>query len=123
MHALAFNQSQTLLCVGGSNPADGLLVDIPTYRPLVRLEGHQDWIFGMCFLKNDTLVTCGRDSALAVWSLRDLPDNVLDAPVVRNPALIRREHRVKVRTLRFMECYQQLATLSIGAPFSSSFSF
>lgn len=120
MHALAMNSSQTLLCVGGTNPCDGLLMDRNTYRPLLRLEGHHDWIFGMCFLKNDVLATCSRDATVALWNLGGLPA-VLDAPTVRAPSVIRAEHRLKVRDLRLMPCYDQLATLSAGRIFAHHF--
>ena len=89
-------------------------MDRNTYRPLLRLEGHHDWIFGMCFLKNDVLATCSRDATVALWNLRGLPANVLDAPTVRAPSVLRAEHRLKVRDLRLMPCYEHLATLSAG---------
>lgn len=103
MHALALNPSRTLLAAGGTHPNDAVILDLASYRPLLYLEGHQDWIFGMCFIRHDVLVTCGRDAAVAVWSIRNLPGSVLDAPVVRAPTLLRYEHTMKVRDIRYLE--------------------
>lgn len=103
IHAVAVNATQDLIACGGSHPADAVVLDHATYQPLLSLEGHDDWIFDMCFIRNDVLATAGRDCAVALWNIRDLPTNAIDSPVSRAPALIRRAHNVKVRALRYLE--------------------
>jgi DDB1- and CUL4-associated factor 12 len=79
IHACQINPSHTLLATGARHSADIGIYRLPTLDPVcIGENAHRDWVFDMCWLDDQFLVSGSRDTKLALWrineDLMDFPD-------------------------------------------------
>ncbi|KFM25623.1 DDB1- and CUL4-associated factor 12 [Auxenochlorella protothecoides] len=63
IHSIALSPARRLVATGGDNPADAVVLDRATWRPVATLVGHLDWVFGLAWLSDAHLVTASRDAS------------------------------------------------------------
>jgi WD40 repeat protein len=73
VHALTFSPDGTILAVAGGSPAESGVVELhswPAGDLLGRLEGHDDVVYDVAWLKGGTiLATAGADRAVRIWEV------------------------------------------------------
>ncbi|KAL6771154.1 hypothetical protein ACKKBF_B34155 [Auxenochlorella protothecoides x Auxenochlorella symbiontica] len=69
IHSIALSPARRLVATGGDNPADAVVLDRATWRPVATLVGHLDWVFGLAWLSDAHLVTASRDASVGLWTL------------------------------------------------------
>ena len=73
MHDIGVNQSRNLIATGGYKTNEINLFsyehqfDSTDIQPLRVLKHHDDWIFGIAWFDNDTLISGGRDGKMNIW--------------------------------------------------------
>ncbi|CAL8092468.1 unnamed protein product [Calicophoron daubneyi] len=82
VHAIQLNPSQTLLATGGANVNDVGVYTLADLSPHCLLKDcHKDWVFDLRWLDDSYLVSCSRDSSLAMWRIPSF-ENDLSLPCV-----------------------------------------
>ncbi|KAJ3193937.1 DDB1- and CUL4-associated factor 12 [Irineochytrium annulatum] len=121
IHSIAINPSRTMIAVGSGHPTEFIQIySLPSFAPIGILSGHTDMVFSVAWVSDTTLLSGSRDTTLRSWSLTD-GESV--AGTIRavderseislfNSEITRREHRGKVRDLKFNPITAQAATLS-----------
>lgn len=132
IHGLALSPSRDWLAVGGENPADMVILERGTWRPVATLVGHLDWVFGVAWVSDRHVVTAGRDQSVALWSIPDAEDesdsSVLAGVNLGKPSSIwgrvvtkdwtrrgdfRKAFQGKVRDVKYDPLTASVATLSL----------
>ncbi|EAA03757.4 AGAP002260-PA [Anopheles gambiae str. PEST] len=82
IHACQINPSHSLLATGARHSADIALYRLPTLDPLcIGENAHRDWVFDMCWLDDQFLVSGSRDTKLALWRVNE---DLMDFPVAKD---------------------------------------
>uniref|UniRef100_A0A8D8A3Q4 DDB1- and CUL4-associated factor 12 n=1 Tax=Culex pipiens TaxID=7175 RepID=A0A8D8A3Q4_CULPI len=72
IHACQINPSNSLLATGARHSADIAIYRLPTLDPLcIGENAHRDWVFDMCWLDDQFLVSGSRDTKLALWRVNE----------------------------------------------------
>ncbi|XP_026463683.1 DDB1- and CUL4-associated factor 12-like [Ctenocephalides felis] len=75
IHAVQINPSRSLLATGARHTSDIAIYRLPTLDPAYIGEGaHRDWVFDICWLDDQFLVSGSRDTKLALWKTPDDDD-------------------------------------------------
>lgn len=128
IHACQINPSHSLLATGARHSADIAIYRLPTLDPLcIGENGHRDWVFDMCWLDDQFLVSGSRDTKVALWRINE--DN-MEFPVVNKegeeqeavptyaritPVAIKDcRGAQKIRALCFHKEYREIALLSLN---------
>uniref|UniRef100_A0AAG5CNH0 DDB1- and CUL4-associated factor 12 beta-propeller domain-containing protein n=1 Tax=Anopheles atroparvus TaxID=41427 RepID=A0AAG5CNH0_ANOAO len=127
IHACQINPSHSLLATGARHSADIAIYRLPTLDPLcIGENAHRDWVFDMCWLDDQFLVTGSRDTKLALWrvneDLMEFPEakdgeEEQDVPTYAHISPISvKECRgaQKIRAVCFNQEYRELALLSLN---------
>jgi DDB1- and CUL4-associated factor 12 len=123
IHACQINPSHTLLATGARHSADIGIYRLPTLDPVcIGENAHRDWVFDMCWLDDQFLVSGSRDTKLALWrineDLMDFPDATEEScPSYAhiNPVAVKEVRAAqKIRAVCFNKEYKEIALLSLN---------
>lgn len=123
IHACQINPSRTLLATGARHSADIAIYRLPTLDPVcIGENAHRDWVFDMCWLDDQFLVSGSRDTKLALWrfneDLMDFPEKSEETcPTYAHVnAVCVKEVRAaqKIRAICFNKEYKEIALLSLN---------
>jgi len=72
IYSIKINPSRNLVATSGKNANQVAFYNLPYLNPICLGEGaHTDWIFDMCWLDDQFLVSGSRDGTLALWRITD----------------------------------------------------
>lgn len=136
IHACQINPSHTYLATGARHSADIAIYRLPTLDPLcIGENAHRDWVFDMCWLDDQFLVSGSRDTKLALWRVNeetmDFPSttkvNVVNGVEVEeditgcptyahiSPIAVKECRAAqKIRAICFNKQYKEIALLSLN---------
>ncbi|XP_052277575.1 DDB1- and CUL4-associated factor 12-like isoform X9 [Dreissena polymorpha] len=127
IHSVAINPSHTLLATGAEFTNDVAVYKLPSFDPYcVGERAHTDWIFDLCWLDDEYLVTGSRDSNLGLWHIDDV-DSGETSPLwslqvpeysIKNPVVVKRCGTAKrVRALGCLQKRKEVGVLSLNGLF------
>eukprot|EP01124_Arcella_intermedia_P024266 TRINITY_DN4042_c0_g1_i2.p1 TRINITY_DN4042_c0_g1~~TRINITY_DN4042_c0_g1_i2.p1 ORF type:complete len:339 (-),score=48.01 TRINITY_DN4042_c0_g1_i2:329-1315(-) len=111
IHSLAVNPSETYLASGSDNPSEIALFELPTFKPVVVLTGHEDWSFCCSFVGEDRVISGSRDRTVCLWSVARVSSN--EGTTLREPLITKVEHQGKVRALVVAHKRKYFSTLGV----------
>lgn len=128
IHSCQINPSRTLLATGARHSADIAIYRLPTLDPLcIGEQAHRDWVFDMCWLDDQFLVSGSRDTKLALWrvneDLIDFPEKTAKeeeetaCPTYAHiqPVGVKEVRSAqKIRAVCFNKEYKEIALLSLN---------
>lgn len=126
IHAIEVNPSRTMLATGARNSANVAIYHLPTMDPVyLGSNAHRDWVYDMCWLDDQFLVSGSKDTKLALWRIQDHPFDALaeGSEPVKGPSyktmspVAVKECRTaqKIRSICFNKEYKEIAVLSLNS--------
>lgn len=120
LHSVQINPSKTLLATGARNTCDIAVYRLPTLDPVcVGENAHRDWVFDMCWLDDEFLVSGSRDTKMALWRITsDLLETKQEVPTYQHIAansVKECRNSQKIRALTFNKAYKEIAALSLNS--------
>lgn len=134
IHSCQINPSRTLLATGARHSADIAIYRLPTLDPIcIGENAHRDWVFDMCWLDDQFLVSGSRDTKLALWRINE---DIIDFPEQKkeeepessfpsyahiNSVCIKDVRSAqKIRAVCFNKEYKEIALLSLNGKLGSA---
>lgn len=130
IHSCQINPSRTLLATGARHSADIAIYRLPTLDPVcIGENAHRDWVFDMCWLDDQFLVSGSRDTKLALWRINE---DIIDFPEKKDkeseeacpsyahvsPVIVKEVRSAqKIRAVCFNKEYKEIALLSLNGEF------
>lgn len=127
IHSCQINPSRTLLATGARHSADIAIYRLPTLDPIcIGENAHRDWVFDMCWLDDQFLVSGSRDTKLALWRINediiDFPEKKKEEEAEACPSYAHissvciKDVRSaqKIRAVCFNKEYKEIALLSLN---------
>lgn len=123
IHAIELNPSKTLLATNARTSSNVAIYKLPTMDPIfLGTNAHREWIYDMCWLDDQFLVSGSKDTRLALWRIQDHAfDTVEDGskgPSFKTMSAIAiKECRTaqKIRSICFNKQYKEIAVLSLNS--------
>lgn len=127
IHSCQINPSRTLLATGARHSADIAVYKLPTLDPLcIGENAHRDWVFDMCWLDDQFLVSGSRDTKLALWRINedfiqfpekseeDEPETCPTYAHINSVCIKEVRSAQKIRAVCFNKEYKEIALLSLN---------
>lgn len=119
IHTAQINPSRTLLATGARNTLDIAIYRLPTMDPVCVGESHKDWVYDVCWLDDQFLVSGSKDSKLGLWKIVDEydEDTKIETPNYKhlNAVSIKAcKSAQRIRAVAFNPEFQEIAALSLN---------
>ncbi|XP_060526133.1 DDB1- and CUL4-associated factor 12 homolog isoform X2 [Cylas formicarius] len=120
IHSVQLNPSRSLLATAARNTCDIAVYRLPTLDPVcVGENAHKDWVFDMCWLDDEFLVSGSRETKMALWRItEDIVDSIHEIPTYKliSPLSLKEcKNAQKIRALTFNKSYREIAALSLNS--------
>ncbi|XP_077276713.1 DDB1- and CUL4-associated factor 12 homolog isoform X2 [Temnothorax americanus] len=117
IYSIQINPSRNLLSTRARNVNEIAIYKLPTLDPVcVGEKGHNDWVFDMCWLDDEFLVSGSRDTKMALWRIDSDFTEAPDVPhrLIQPVCVKECKSAQKVRALAFNKAYKEIVALTLN---------
>lgn len=120
IQTVQINPSRTLLATGARNTLDIAIYRLPTMDPVCVGESHKDWVYDVCWLDDQFLVSGSKDNKLGLWKIVDEYDEdaKIETPnyeyVSASTIKACKSASKGIRAVEFNPEFQEIAALSLS---------
>ncbi|XP_058801033.1 DDB1- and CUL4-associated factor 12 homolog [Phymastichus coffea] len=122
IYSIQINPSRSLLATVGQNNREIAIYRLPTLDPIcVGERGHTNWIYDMCWVDDEYIVTGSKDSNMALWKIdKDLfktseNENTLNYRWIQPVTVKRCKAAEIIRAMVYNKCYREIAVYSTNS--------